>query len=296
MTEPRRRNISDVLPDIESATRADLLASGLTRRAITESVRSGVLIRARRDRYLSASAPAMVVQAVRIGGRLSCLSLLRLLGVFVFATDRVHVHLVRSASRLRSATSRTRPLEKRTDRRARLHWRPLLRPEAGTTACVGVVDALIQAIYCQSPRHAIATLDSALNKGLIDMVDLAEVFAALPRRFAALRSFIDGRAQSGPETLVRLMALSLGCRVELQARLDGVGNVDLLLDGWLVVECDSKAFHSSWKQQLNDRRRDLGVAALGLATLRLTAEDVLYRPEKVFAGLEALVRSRRPVA
>ncbi|MGA7147470.1 MAG: hypothetical protein WBX17_03145 [Microbacterium sp.] len=154
---------------------------------------------------------------------------------------------------------------------------------------MSVVDALVQAVRCQTPRHAIASLDSALNKRLIDLDDLADVFVALPARFRTLRPLVDGRAQSGPETLVRLMLLSLGCHVELQVRFDGVGFVDIVVDGWLVVECDSKEFHSSWEQQLKDRRRDLALAAAGYPTIRLTAQDILYHPESVQAALKALV-------
>lgn len=75
-----------------------------------------------------------------------------------------------------------------------------------------------------------------------------------------------------------------------------VGHVDLLVDGWLVVECDSREFHSSWEQQRKDYRRDRALAALGYSVLRLTAEDVLYHPELVVAGLRGLIeRYRAPL-
>lgn len=239
------------------------------------------------------AAPAALVQAVRVGGRVACVSLLRMLEVFVFRTDRVHVHVLRGSSRLRSPIDRTRRLEDRRSRAVRLHWLPLARPGEATTTRVHVVDALAQAVLCQLPRHAIASIDSALNKGLITRDDLSDVFRALPARFAALRPLVDGRAQSGPESLMRLMLLSLGCHVDLQVRFPGVGYVDLVVDGWLVVECDSKEFHSSWKQQVKDRRRDAALAALGYATLRVTAEDILYNPERVLAAAKGLVFAHR---
>jgi very-short-patch-repair endonuclease len=68
----------------------------------------------------------------------------------------------------------------------------------------------------------------------------------------------------------------------------------LLLDGWLVVECDSRAHHSSWDQQLIDYRRDLALAARGISVLRLAAEDILYSPQRVFEALRALL-ARGPV-
>lgn len=68
-----------------------------------------------------------------------------------------------------------------------------------------------------------------------------------------------------------------------------IGRVDLVVDGWLVVECDSKAFHSSWDQQREDRRRDQALAALGYVVYRPIAEDILYHPDLVIAALKGLL-------
>jgi very-short-patch-repair endonuclease len=285
-----------VIGHSEVATRAELLAAGVSRRGLARALASGSVIRVRRDRYMVAESPQELREAVRIGGRATCLTLLHLVGVFVFASDRLHVHISRGMSRLRSAADVRRPLEHRSSRRQRLHWVPLVRPDDVTGACVGLVDALVHAVLCQPARHAIATIDSALNKRLIGLADLADVFAALPPRFRVLRSLVDGRAQSGPETLVRLMARALGCRVDVQVFFDGVGFVDLLLDGWLVVECDSKEFHQSWEQQVKDRNRDLALAAQGFVTLRLTAAQIMYRPDEVVSALRCLVRTHRGCA
>lgn len=119
------------------------------------------------------------------------------------------------------------------------------------------------------------------------------MFSRLPARFQVLESLVDGRAESGPETFVRLMARMLGCDIRLQVFFDGVGRVDLLLDGWLVVECDSREFHSDWAQQEVDHDRDLALATLGYSTLRLTAARIMYRPDEVFAALRGLLGQRR---
>lgn len=277
----------------EASTRATLLARGFTRRGLARAVASGALVRVRRDRYMSADAPKSTRDAVRIGGRLTCLSLLQLLGVFVFENVILHVHITRGMSRMRSVAPLAGGLEPRGKRAQRLHWLPLVRAKQATGACVDIVDALAHAVLCQTPRHAIASLDSALNKGLIRVADLTDVFAALPPRFGVLRALVDGRAESGPETLVRLMVRALGCRVDLQVWFDGVGRVDLVIDGWLVIECDSKEFHADWKQQVKDRNRDLALAARGYVTLRLTAAQIMYRPDEVVAALRGLVEAHR---
>ena len=68
--------------------------------------------------------------------------------------------------------------------------------------------------------------------------------------------------------------------------------MDLVVDGWLVIECDSKEFHETWEQQLKDRHRDLALAARGYATLRLTAGQIMYRDEEVLAAVKGLLATR----
>ncbi|WP_292688325.1 MULTISPECIES: DUF559 domain-containing protein [unclassified Microbacterium] len=160
---------------------------------------------------------------------------------------------------------------------------------------VETLDALRQSVICQNPRAAIATIDSALHLGVIPHDDLDELFAALPRRHRRLRRLLDSRAESGAESLMRLILRTIGCRFDVQVSIDGVGRVDFLIDGWLIVECDSAAFHSSWEDQKRDRRRDQAAAARGFATYRPIAEDIMWHPDVVRAAVTGLLaaRSRR---
>ncbi len=89
------------------------------------------------------------------------------------------------------------------------------------------------------------------------------------------------------------MVRSLGCSVDLQVEFDGVEFVDLVVDGWLVIECDSKLFHSEWSDQLKDYQARLDAAQHGCRVLRLTAEDIMYAPETVQAAIRGVVKSRR---
>lgn len=275
---------------MHAATRIDLLQRGWTPRRLTDAVNSGALVRPRRGWYLPADAPRDLIEAVRVGGLLGCVSLLRLLGVFVLDRPTLHVHMRRGSSRMRSPGSRRASLAPRAVRGIVLHWHELT--DEAHIDRVGIVDALVHAVRCQPARHAIATLDSALNTGVLLLEQLGEIFAMLPSRYGVLRGLVDGRAQSGPETLMRLMLRGLGCEVALQVRFEGVGYVDLLVDGWLVIECDSKMYHSDWDQQLKDHRRDLALAQQGYCVLRLAAEDIMYRPEAALAAVRGLLRSR----
>lgn len=288
VAEDRRMPVS-----IDAMTRAELVSGGMTARGIRDAVAHGELIRARRNHYLPGDAPQSVVRAARVGGRLTCLSLLQELGVFVFANNALHVHVPTYGGRLASPRSRRRRLPPRRWRRERIHWHALVRPEDATTTCVGILDALAQALRCQAPRFAIASIDSALNKRLLSPADLDDLFAALPARYDVLKPLVDGRCESGPETLVRLMLRSLGVHAEPQVVFDGIGRVDFVVDGWLVIECDSREFHDSWKQQVDDRERDLRLAGRGYPTLRLLASDILYRSDVVLAAIRGILNSRR---
>lgn len=259
----------------------DLRAAGLSRRAIAVAVEAGLLHRPRDGIHLLAGAPDDVVKAAQEGGLVTCLSALAAYGVFVLANRKLHLHFPKSAGKRTPA-----------HRRTVWHWTPLLRAPHPRATMVDIVDALVHAILCQPPRAAVATLDSALHLGLIDDDGLDEVFTRVPPRKRGLRRFVDARAESGPETIVRLIALMLGFTVDVQVKIRGVGRVDLVLDGWLVVECDSEAFHTGWESEKRDRRRDAALAALGMASLRPIAEDIMYNPDAVVEALRGLRDAR----
>ncbi|WP_298045243.1 type IV toxin-antitoxin system AbiEi family antitoxin domain-containing protein [uncultured Microbacterium sp.] len=259
-------------------TRAEVLALGLTPWRLRRAVAEGRLVRLRRDRYVNVADPHTDA-AIAMGARLTCVSLLVMLGVFVRSADLLHLHIPPNSSRHRKPVANPR---------MRLHWTRLFDTPPSRHA-VALVDAVRCAILCQPPRDAIATLDSLLHLGLMRLHEVRDVFSTLPARYGALLPLVDGRAESGPETLVRLMLRQLGANVELQVLIPEVGRVDLVVNRWLVIECDSKAHHEGWDKQRDDRRRDLAAVRLGYVCIRLLAEDVLYSPERVYELLAAIL-------
>lgn len=259
-------------------TTSELRQSGLTKRQIALSVAAGSLVRVRVGRYVPARCPPELVEVARLSGRLDCVSLLTLLGVFVHRATGLHVRFPPHATRLPPHPSNLRR-----------HWLPTAA--ADNALVVEIVEALAQSVRCQPPRSAVATLDSAWHLGLVDDAMLGEVFQRLPRRFRVLRGLLDRRAESGPESLTRLILRTLGCHVEAQARVDGVGRADFVVDGWLIVECDSRQFHSTWEMHEADRRRDAAALERGYVTVRLLAVDILSRPESVRAQLERILEA-----
>ncbi len=267
-------------------TRADLIAAGMRPRQITRAVQDGTLLRIRRDRYTTASRHR-IDEAVRIGGRLGCVSLLAVLGVFVLDGSLLHVHVEHTMSRMRSLQDRSRTYGAADRRGTQLHWSPLHHEP--TLGVVGIADALAQAVRCESARAAVATVDSILHLGLMTMVELQDLFRLLPRRYAPVLALADATAESGPETYMRLILRQLGLRYRTQVMIPTVGRVDFLVEGWLIIECDSRAHHEGWAKQRSDRRRDLAAAARGLTTLRPLAEDLLFDSARVVSAVRGIV-------
>ncbi|WP_460785333.1 endonuclease domain-containing protein [Microbacterium tumbae] len=250
----------------------ELRARGWTVRQIADAVRDGRLRRVRRGGYATSSTPDTVLRAAEHGGRLDCISWLAELGVFVLERPATHIQIDRTASRA-----------PRPPKQMVRHWRSSTADPDALTA--PLVEALAQSVRCQGARNAVTTLDSACHLGLVDEEDLNAVFALLPHRLRSIRRLIDGRSESGPESLVRLMLRALGRDFDVQVEIDGVGRVDFVVDGWLVIECDSREFHSSPKAQLADRERDLALASRGYLVLRLLAEDIMYRRDRVLIAM-----------
>lgn len=259
-------------------TRSELMHRGFTGRLTAAAVARGELLHVRRDRYALSSTHRDIVEAVRIGGRLSCLSLLVLLGVFVFRCRELHVLVTPGSSRLRLTKERKVVLHWKvvTDARESLHAAPL-------------IDAVAHSVLCQAPREAIATVDSVLHHGLLTRDEVAAVFAALPARFRPLLALVDASAASGPETFMRLLLRTMGVAYETQVYLDGVGYVDFIVEGWLIIECDSKEFHEGWDKQVEDRERDIAAARLGYVTVRPLAKDIFGDQESVRRSLEQII-------
>jgi very-short-patch-repair endonuclease len=273
--------------------RADLRRGGMSGQDITEAVRRSDIIRVRRDHYARPDLDRHTLEAVRVGGRLACVSAAAELGLFVFDDSHTHLHLDREASRLRSPHNRFRPLAELPRNGVQLHWWPLIEVADGTEFCVGVRDALVQIIRCQEPRLALATLDLALHERHIRPRDLDAIFARVSVEHQNLRAKINARSEAGQETVLRQLILDAGLQCEIQVTIDGVGRVDVLVERRVVVEADSRGFHKEWEQHVRDRSRDLMLAERGYLSLRVLYQHIMFEPETVIDAIRRLVEISR---
>ena len=85
-------NIGDELRRLEGVAHLqDLLAAGFTRYQVAAMMRQGQLLRPRIGWYVAPWHDAAVVRAVRVGGRLTCVSAAASYGLPVPLDRRVHV-------------------------------------------------------------------------------------------------------------------------------------------------------------------------------------------------------------
>jgi very-short-patch-repair endonuclease len=258
----------------------------MTRSQIAWAVGAGRLLRIRIGHFCLPGLDDLTQQAVRVGGRLACVAELARLGVWVTEPPAsAHVHLAANASRLRDSREMTRRLEKTSG--CVLHWDELRGP--GSDSRVSVVDAARQAMGCLGGHEAVATVESAVRQGFVSLEELR--VGATAAELAVL-SRIDGRADSGLETLLREPLRDAGLRVEPQFRIPGVGDLDLLVERCVAVEANGRAFHGGDVAPA-DRRRDAAVAALSLTPLRFDYSQIVYdRPSVLRAIAGALIAHR----
>ncbi|MFC5929486.1 DUF559 domain-containing protein [Cryobacterium melibiosiphilum] len=160
---------------------------------------------------------------------------------------------------------------------------------------MSVPDSLLQFAALGEGCDVVASMDSALNKGLVTPAELERVIAAVPRRLRRLLGRVDGRAQSGLETLLRLAAEAEGWNVRIQVVISGVGRVDVLIDGWLVIELDGARWHDDEQSRDEDSRRDAELTLLGYRYHRFRSRQVLEEMPLCLAVIRTILASGRPL-
>ncbi|WP_434995743.1 DUF559 domain-containing protein [Arthrobacter sp. Ld5] len=253
-----------------------LLRQGVPRRQVAALIRSGVLVRPGRGVVALPDAPEDTVTAVLHGTRLTCASAARHYGLWLLHPP-TSLHVTSHA---------------RQDRHTH-HHRPLSVPVHPQLPLVGQVDALLHALHCLPAIDAAVMVESSLRLGDTTRAFLLEHLRGNrngPAR-AALE-LVTGTGESALEVVARVLFLSAGLDVETQVQLDGVGRVDFLLEGFLVVEVDGDAYHSSRAARRRDRGRNNMTIVGGYLVLRYGYEDIMFHRQDVLAQILAVLAGR----
>jgi very-short-patch-repair endonuclease len=237
------------------------MAAGVSDGDLRGAVRQGRVLSLGDGTYTLPGAEAAVVVAARLRARLTCCSAARVHGL----------ELLRAPVLPHVAVPRNRPT---VSEDAVVHRSDV----AGNGPVVPLAAALLAVLRCLPPLDAVVVVDSALRQRAVRVAALRSRLRG-PGSVEARRvlGLVDGRSGSVIETVLRLALRQAGLDVDCQVRIDGVGRVDLVVGGWLVVEVDGFAYHSERAQYRADRARANALAARGYVLLRFTYEDVMFR-------------------
>ncbi|GAA2079663.1 hypothetical protein GCM10009840_13630 [Pseudolysinimonas kribbensis] len=152
-------------------------------------------------------------------------------------------------------------------------------------------EAITQAASCIPFGELVAAIDSALRQDLVQAGQLAGRSTTIDRALA----MADARAESGLESLIRMLLVELGLGFRLQAVITGVGRVDFLVEERVVVEADGDEFHGSAPARARDRIRDAAAVAAGYSALRFDYAQIVFQRELVARAIVNAVRIHRGV-
>lgn len=114
------------------------------------------------------------------------------------------------------------------------------------------------------------------------------------RRNGAARrvlDLVDGTADSAIEVVARILFRSEGIHTETQVELPGIGIVDFLLEGFLIVEIDGGS-HLEPRQVKKDRVRNNASTLTGYSVLRYGYAEVVYNPQRIIDEVWQVLRGR----
>lgn len=250
---------------------------GISRKALSRAVHAGRITRVRTGVFAVPRTPFAVLAAAAHGGAVTCTTALRLHGVWVLDDDVPHVWLGRNG---------------------RSHAHPGCRCVGhffdGDTrfGVVSVEIALLHLHRCGGDEAFFVSFESAWRLGLLGRAARARIRAGLPRSARWLVDIARPDADSGLESLLRLRLHLHGIALDTQVTIDGVGRVDFVLDGRLIIEVDGRGNHASPDHRHKDLMRDAVASRLGYETLRFDYAQVVHDwPTVQAAILGALARA-----
>lgn len=228
-----------------------LTDKGYSRTAVRKAIDAGRLVRVRRGWLALPSADPLLLDAARQGLTLSCITQAARLGLWVRDGSQLHFAVPRPGAELRPPG-------------ATLHYHAPILPRPRFALADTIENVLALVAQCEPFEDAVATWDSALNKGLIDRAALAQ----LPLRERARRvlAATDPFADSGLETYVRLRLRWLGVTIRAQSWILG-HRVDFLLGERLVLQIDGG--HHTGRQRTQDIAHDAQLQLRGYTVIRL---------------------------
>ncbi|MGO1539397.1 MAG: endonuclease domain-containing protein [Leucobacter sp.] len=235
-----------------------LFARGYSRHTIAKAVERGQVIRPRKGWVALREADPELIAAARRGVLLSCITQARRLGLWVLEEQEPHLAA-------RSPNAHLKPGN------GIVHWTTPVKPRAPEALVDSIENVIALVAQCRPQEEAKATIESALNKRLIDMQQLEALpySAAIRDVLATVTPFSD----SGLETYVKERLRWFRMPVKAQAWLYG-HRVDFLIGKRLVLQIDGG--HHIGPQRNSDNRHDAELMLRGYRVIRVSYRDVIH--------------------
>ena len=269
--------LPDVLAELGGvATRAQLVARGYDPYGLTRAVRAGVVLRLRRSRYALITTDTATRVAVSMGGLLGGVSAARSYGWWAGTDQRIHVSWPAHGNVAKPGRVLFGPRPDIVH-----HWRILgASHQRASLTRESPEETLAQVLLSCDRDTAIACADSAIHLGTMREPEVRSVLRRMPSRVSAWGPFLDGRADSGLESIVRLWLVEQRLPFQVHAAVPGVGEVDFLVGRSLIIETDGSTFHDGPAEADRDGRRDTEAGARGYVTARIRYRMVMDEPAR----------------
>jgi very-short-patch-repair endonuclease len=250
----------DLVVELGGVVRTQRLhAQGVSRTALEREVDAGHLVRIRRGWVATKDADPVLVAAARAGVVVTCISQAARLDLWVHEKpDRFHVGADPHGSGGKTE-------------RAHVHWSEPMLPRHPDALVDPIENVLALVADCEPFERALATWESAMNKGLVTVAGLAEY----PWKGAArnLLNRANPFADAGTETYIRERLSWLKLRLLIQTWIAG-HRVDVLIGGRLVLQIDGK--HHVGAQRSEDIRHDAELRLMGYHVIRVSYQQLMH--------------------
>ncbi|WP_193596257.1 endonuclease domain-containing protein [Microbacterium sp. YJN-G] len=154
---------------------------------------------------------------------------------------------------------------------AKVHWGIPLIPRDPDSVIDPIENVLSYIAECEPFEQALATWDSAFNKGLVEMAAMSR----LSLRPAARRVLAEATpfADAGLETYLRPRLRWLSLPLRIQTWIHG-HRVDALIGARLVLQIDGR--HHVGAQRSEDIRHDAELKLLGYHVIRVSYAQMMF--------------------
>ena len=257
---------------------------------------AGSIERARIGHFVAPELPEKVKQAIRVGGRLTCVSAAEIFGLRVLNRPKVlHVEVAENASRFRRAmdgAGRIHPAS--TPWYPEFHWAGARSTDG---AMPSIVDVLAQVIDCVSPLEALCVLDSAREDlpwvdghPILSDTEYEQLVGRLSARGSEVAARSTSLSQAIGETVARERLREAGISATPQVSLPGGYVGDLLIGDRLVFECEGYGAHGDVEAFERDRERMAWLRGCGYTVLNFSHTQIVDDWETVLTTVQLIMR------